>query len=130
LVSENIRLYGIGSYYDQNLNAESCRFICLYHPLCKSYVFFPQATSCFLVTTQEWANNFNEFTTKLNKTTNFPKNLEYSLITLTSSIENMHQENLEEYNEKNKKHDSFDCFDNFKFGFCNGIIDGKQRENS
>lgn len=121
LVSENIRLYGIGSYYDHNLNAESCRLICLYNPLCKSYAFLP--ASCFLITTQEWANSFNEFTTKLNNTANFPKNLEHSLITLTSSIENMHPENLEEYNEINKKYDSFDCFDNFKFGLCNGIVD-------
>ena len=123
LKSENIRLHGIGSYYNPDSNAESCRFVCLYNPLCKSYLFLPHATSCFLMTSNEWRNMSDEFIKSLNES--LPKNLEHSFIKLTSSVENMHPENLYELDEIHDEHDKFDCYDNYKFGLCYGIIDGK-----
>lgn len=124
LSSETIRNYGVGVYFDPNQNAESCRHVCFYNPLCKIYVFSPFQTTCFLLTSPTWSNLFGNFTGQLMNDSLSHSNLSYSFLKSTWSIENMHSENIEELSEIHDAFDSLDCFDNKYLSLCHGTLEG------
>ena len=119
-----MRNYGLGSYYNPKQNSESCRYICTYHPLCKSYLFLAIASSCILLSTEKWTKDFEEFTNRLKKNEAFPKNLEYNFLSSTHTAVNMHDENLDELEDIQSSHSIQDCYDNYKYSICHGELEG------